>query len=328
MSLPVTPWNGQRISQPGFYSGVPLEVYHSGNRLCAGSVTLTSSGLRKIFMESEAHFYDEWVLNPDPTRPPPKISDGMILGRAAHHLMMGQPNFAREFIVTPEEMPDVDGKMKPWSLRLNSAKAWMAERAAEKRTVLTPEHGKKIEGMAERLRREPLIAQGVLSGLPEITMVTRDRETGIWLLSRPDVIPTSDGDFTDLKTIGKGLVDYGNLVRTIAERGYHQQAALCAEVWEAITGQKLKMFNFFFIETNRPYCARMVALKDATLMLGMRQNRNAIRRFVKALNSGNWPGPGGTQEMVQWIDISDAKFLAIEGELRAQGETEQQRSAA
>ena len=326
MSLVITPWNGKPIAKPGFYSGIPLEAYHSGG-LCSPNASLSSSGLRAIFTKSEAHFYDNWARNPKRNPDAEKTSEGLILGRATHHLLMGQPNFAREFVVTPETTVDAKGVAQPWTLKFNSAKKWMEERAAERRTVLTPEQVKKIEGMAERLGREPLIAQGVLSGHSEITMAWEDRETGVWLLSRPDVIPTSDGDFTDLKTIGRDIVSYGALVRAIAEHGYHQQAALCAEGWEALTGSRMKMFNFYFIETTRPYCARMVALKDAALLIGMRQNRNALHRFVKAANSGYWPGPGGTQEMVQWIDLSDAKVLAIEGELRAHGETDQQRAA-
>lgn len=327
----VTPWNGKAITKPGFYSGVPMKVYHSGE-LCrgphGGTPTLTSSLLRKIFTESEAHFYDNWVLNPNRNPDAEKVSDGMILGRATHHLMLGQEHFAREFIVTPSETPDAKGVMQPWTLRFDSAKKWMKERAAEGRTVLSPEQVDKIQGMADRMKKEPLVRAGAMSGLPEITMAWRDKQTGIWMLSRPDVIPTHSGDFTDLKTIGKGIVSYGDLVRTIAEHGYHQQAALCAEGFEAVTGERLKMFNFYFIETSRPYCARMVALKDSALLLGMRQNRNAINRFVRAMNTGYWPGPGGLQEVVQYIDLSDAKVLAIEGELRAQGERDQDRAAA
>ena len=331
MSLDVIPWNGKPITKPGFYSGVPMKVYHSGE-LCrgphGGTPTLTSSLLRTIFMESEAHFYDKWILNPDRNPDAEKVSDGMILGRAAHHLMLGQEGFAAEFVVTPERAKDAKGVEQPWSLRFDSAKAWVKDRQAEGRTVLSPEQVERIKGMADRLRKEPLAKAGAMTGLPEITVAWRDRETGIWLLSRPDVIPTHSGDFTDLKTIGKGIVSYGDLVRTIAEHGYHQQAALCAEGYEAVTGEKLKMFNFYFIETSRPYCARMVALKDSALMLGMRQNRNAINRFVRAMNTGFWPGPGGLQEAVQYIDLSDAKVVSIEGELRAHGEREPDRAAA
>jgi hypothetical protein len=217
--------------------------------------------------------------------------------------------------------------MQPWSGKFDSAKQWKADRAAEGITVLTTDQAERIKGMALRLAREPLVKQGALSGLSEITLAWPDRETGVWLLSRPDVVPTDSGDFTDLKTLGYGVVDYPNLVRTIADHGYHQQAALAAEGWKTLTGDELKSFSFYFVESRRPHCARMVMLKDSDLVLGMRQNRNAMRRFVTAMNSGHWPGPGGTQEEVQQIDLSDAKRLAIESELRRQGETDVQRAA-
>jgi hypothetical protein len=123
-------------------------------------------------------------------------------------------------------------------------------------------------------------------------------------------------------------VSYQALVRAIGEHAYHMQAALCAEGWQALTGDKLASFSFYFVESARPHCARMVTLKDSDLLLGMRQNRNAIRRFVAAMNSGHWPGPGGAQEAVLHIDLSDAKRLAIESELRLTGETDKQREEA
>ena len=325
MSLNITPWDGKPIAKAGFYSGVPMSAYHSG-RLCLGP-SLSSSGLRKIFTESEAHFYDQWPLNPEYDKDANEESEALILGRAVHHLLLGQPHFAKEFVITPSECADSKGKMQPWTLRFDSAKAWVKDRAAEGITVLSTDQAERIKGMALRLAREPLIKQGALSGLSEITMAWLDKKMGVWLLSRPDVIPTDSGDMTDLKTLGYGVVDYPNLVRTIAERGYHQQAGLAAEGFEVLTGAKLKSFSFYFVESKRPHCARMVMLKDADLVLGQRQNRNAMQRFVKSMNSGHWPGPGGTQEEVVTIDLSDTKRMAIENELRRQGEGEQQRAA-
>ena len=325
MSLNITPWDGKQITKSGFYSNVPMASYHSG-RLCIGP-SLSSSGLRTIFTKSEAHFYDQWPLNPDYDPNANEESEALILGRAVHHLLLGQPHFAKEFIIPPSETPDAKGKMQPFSLKFDSGKRWRDDALASGKTILTPPMAEKVKGMALRLAREPLIRQGALSGLSEITMAWLDKETGIWLLSRPDVIPTDSGDMTDLKTLGYGVVDYPNLVRTIAERGYHQQAGLAAEGFEALTGERLKSFSFYFVESKRPYCARMVMLKDADLVLGQRQNRNAMRRFVASMNAGHWPGPGGTQEEVVAIDLSDAKRLAIEGELRRQGETDQQRAA-
>jgi hypothetical protein len=324
MTITVTPWDGKKISKPGFYSNVDMKSYHSG-RLCAELPSLSSSALRAIFTKSEAHYFDRSPFNPK-RAPDDEDSEALLLGRATHHLLLGMPHFSHEFEFEPEKCVDAKGVLQKFSRRFDSARKYIEDRAANGVTVLTVDQGERIKGMAERLGREPLVMAGALSGLSEITMAWPSG--GVWLLSRPDVIPTDSGDFTDLKTIGRDIVSYPALVRTIGERAYHQQAALCAEGWQVLTGRKLESFCFYFVESARPHCARMVRLKDSDLLLGMRQNRNAVSRFVTAMNTGHWPGPGGTQEAVMWIDLSDGKRLAIESELRLTGETDKQREAA
>lgn len=316
MNLNIIPWDGKPISKPGFYSGVPMSSYHSG-RLCVGP-SLSSSGHRTIFTQSEAHFFDRSPLNPDHDPDADEDSESLILGRATHHLLLGQPNFLREFAVCPSITIDAKGNTVPWSLRTNAAKLWMEKRQAEGLTVLTEAMMEKIKGMALRLAREPLVKAGALDGVREITMAVIDPETRLWLLSRPDVIPTDGGDFTDVKTLGRDVVSYGALVRAIGDHGYHMQAALCGECYETLTGQKMASFSFYFIESKRPHCARMVTLKDADLILGTQQNRAARRRFIKAMNTGVWPGPGGLQDAVLRIDLSDAKRQAIKQQLAAE----------
>ena len=299
--MKITLWNGQQLSKPGFYSGVPMVVYHSG-QLCVGP-SLSSTGLRRIVNESEAHFYDKWPRNPsyDPEADQPTAS--MILGRAAHHLFLGEPKFAEDFVVTPAMTRDAKGVMQPWTLRFDSAKEWMDARAAEGRTVLTPAQVERVKGMALSLSKEPLIRAGALNGLIETTGVWQDKETGVWLQIRPDVIPTDSADIVDLKTTTS--VAYHDVVRTIGDNGYFLQAALVMEGFEAITGTKAASFSLYFIESERPYCAFLYRLADRDLDLGRRMNRAALRRFVNALNLGVWPGPGGVQHSERSIELSD-----------------------
>ena len=146
-------------------------------------------------------------------------------------------------------------------------------------------------------------------------MAWLDPATGVWCLSRPDVIPTESGDFVDLKTT-RDIVSHAALTRVIGEHAYHMQAALCREGWRVISGQGMTSFSFYFIETKRPYCARMMQVMDRALDLGERQNRMARQRFVKASNSGHWPGPGGLQEMVGMIDLADRVKDVMERDLR------------
>jgi PDDEXK-like domain of unknown function (DUF3799) len=307
--MKIEKWAGHEIDRPGVYEGVGIQQYHSG-RLCAGP-SISSSGLRTIFAESERHFYDQWPLNKD--RAEQKESEAFILGRAAHHLLLGEKFFAESFVVQPEEAPDG----RAWSGNNKTCKEWLAEQRKTGKTVLTAKMIERIKGMAVALGNEPLVRAGALNGRIECTMAWKDEETGVWLLSRPDVIPTDSGDFVDLKTTTS--VAYHDLVKTVGDYGYHQQGALVAEGYRALFGRDISSFSLYFIESNRPHCARLVQLKNEDLALGARQNRNALHRFVKAMNSGQWPGPGGLQETVQYIEMSDRMRQIAEDRIKFNG---------
>jgi hypothetical protein len=218
------------------------------------------------------------------------------------------------FVIRPDEAPDG----REWNGNNRSCKKWLAEQAAAKRTVLTSDLVERIKGMALSLGKEPLVRAGALNGQIECTMAWPDEETGVWLLARPDVIPTDSGDYVDLKSTTS--VEYGALVKTIGAFGYQQQAALVAEGHRILFGREISSFSLYFIESRRPHCARMVTLKQEDIALGNKQNRSALRRFVRAMNAGLWPGPGGNQETVQYIDISDRQRLVIEDRLKMEGE--------
>lgn len=305
-TIVVEKWDGKPISRPGIYEGVSMEAYHSG-KLCVGP-SISSSGLRKIFNYSEAHYYDSSPLNPD--RAPQKDTEAFILGRATHHLLLGESFFARDFIMQPAEAPDG----RAWNGNNGSCKKWLAEQAAAGRTVLTSDQVDAIKGMAVRLGKEPLVRTGALNGRIECTMAWPDAETGVWLLARPDVIPTDSGDFCDLKTCRS--VIYDDLVRSIGEYGYQQQGALIGEGYRVLFGQSIASFSLYFVESKRPHCARLVQLKSEDLKRGETQNRNALRRFVQSMNSGYWPPPGGNQDAVQYIELSERQQKLIDQKLQ------------
>lgn len=307
--MKIIEWNGKPITKPGIYSKVSIVVYHSG-RLCDGP-SISSSGLRTIENESEAHFYDRWPVNPKHDPDAVKESEAFILGRATHHLLLGEPRFAAEYVVRPAKYPDGSGK--DWNGNSNVCRDWLADRAKEGRTVLTEAHLERIKGMALSLSKQPMVRQGALNGHIETTMAWKDRETGVWLLNRPDVIPTESADIVDLKTTTS--VAYPDLVRTVGDYGYPQQGALVSEGYEVLTGQKIASFSLYFVESKRPHCCALVRLKDDDLELGRRQNRHALRRFVRALNTDVWPGPGGEQDQEWYVELSKRQREAAESRM-------------
>lgn len=314
MQMNIVKWSGEPISVPGIYSDIPLEVYHSG-KLCAGP-SISSSGLRTIVNESEAHYFDGSPYNPN--RAPAKDAAHFSLGRAVHHALLGEAFFTKIFVARPEKLFDPkEGKDVDWQGNRTVCKKWLAEAKSLGKTVLTAEQLDQIRGIAIALGKESLVRAGALNGKIECSLVWQDKETGVWVLARPDVIPTDSGDFVDIKTTQSVL--YNDLVRTIGDYGYHQQGALVAEGYEILTGQKISSFSLYFVESSRPYCARLVQLKDHDLALGRQLNRNALRRFVEGMNSKYWPGPGGRQDAVQYIEISERQRKVFEDRLKFEG---------
>lgn len=269
------------ITEPGIYSGVPMAIYHS-QELCDGP-SISSSGLRKIFNESPAHFYSTWDGNPD--REDGGESAAFTLGRAAHHLLLGEDEFSTLFIGRPEEIGG-----KPWQGNRTECKSWLAEQEATGRTVLKPDDIKVIRGMARSLAAHPLVKAGILNGKVEQSMVWKCKDTGLWKRARPDCIPNASGDFADLKTCVSVQTD--DIQRSIFDHGYAQQGALICEGWHAITGNTASSFSLVFVEKSAPYCARVVTLRDEDLIRAERANYAAMETFSKCLTSNEWPGPG------------------------------------
>jgi hypothetical protein len=277
---------GEVVTDPGLYTGVPIDRYHSGT-LCDGP-SVSSSGLRTIFKESPAHFWATSPLNPDAIEEPD--SDAFVLGRAAHHLLLGEDAFSLIYVMRP---PRFD------SWRTDAAKAWRAEQEAEGRTVLLPSQIEAIRGMARSLAKHPLVANGLLNGEIEQSLLWKDAQTGVWLKSRPDAIPNWSGDFCDLKTCDS--VKTEAIERAVATFGYHCQAALIGEASDVVLGQPMTSFSLVFVESKPPHCCRVVTLKDDDITRGRKQNHAALRIFARCWERGEWPGPGG----------ADAEYLGI-----------------
>lgn len=305
-------WDGKKITKPGIYSKIPLEIYHSQQLFDGPSVS--SSGLRKLFYESPAHFYDAWSGNPDRAEPEDKAH--FVLGRAVHHLVLGEPFFAKLFCSQPPQYADAKtGELKTWNYTAKVCKEWREMRLKEGRIPLTPTQIEQIKGMAISLSKHPLVKAGILRGSIERSIFFRDKDTGIWVKVRPDAIPGDSEDFADLKTIGRPVV-WENCVREIGDRGYHMQGALIRQAAREVLGIKRPTFTDVLVESKRPHCVRVVSIKDGSLDLGEKQNRWALDLMARCLKDKKWPGPGGEQEDAGHIELSERASTLIEDRLK------------
>lgn len=269
---------GEKISENGCYA-LSMEDYHA--QPCDGP-SVSSSGLRTLFMESPAHFWSDWSLNPD--REEKKDTAHFNIGRAAHHLILGESNFRRFFSVRPEEFPD-------W--RTKASQDWRAKQQLAGKTVLMPSDIEAIRMMAEQLAKQPLIQNGILNGAIEQSLIWRDAETGIWLKSRPDAIPNWSGDFGDLKTTTSVADDA--VSKTIAEFRYDMQAAMVRRAAREVLGVEMETFALIFVEKTKPFCVSIRTVPKTDIDEADLDLQVALRMVKRGLETGVWPGPGGTQ---------------------------------
>lgn len=304
--LPVRPYEGGKITEPGIYSGVPMEVYHGD---CCAGPSVSSGHLRTAESASLDEVWDDFYLNPD-RRPPPEKKH-FALGKAAHTLLLGESGFREEFLIQPDTYPDDESKK--WSGNSLSCKRWLAEAALAGKTVITSEQVEVIRGMASRLAAHPTVQTGVLNGLIEHSIFWQDEKTGLWLKARPDVIPTDSTMIADLKT--GASVQPQEVRRAITNHGYHQQMALIADGLHATTGKVFTDLVLIFVKSSRPYSINHKPLTPHAVYRGRQQNRRALDRIAEALKTGYWPGPDDDEVPASLTDWRE-KQLAFEEEHR------------
>lgn len=277
-----------KIAKAGLYTGVPMENYH-GDLAIGPSVS--SSGLRTIFTKSPAHYFTDSYLNP--LRQARTETESLALGRAAHHLLLGEEAFSTLFVVRPDDWD---------SWRTKASQEWRALQEAQGRTVLIPTQIEQIRGMARALADHPLVQEGILNGDIEQSMVWQDKETGLWLKARPDAIPTDSGNFADLKT----TVNYGwDLDRDISNYRYDMQAALVGMGYRALFGREMETFDFVFVGKAAPYCVEILEMDKEDIAHAELDLRAAINTMAWCLEHNNWFGPAGTQGDARYVHISD-----------------------
>lgn len=310
-----TKWDGNPIERPGVYDDVPMETYH-------GKLTLEDSASRSflwtLFDDSPAHAYLRHYSNPDRDEESPTESEALLLGRAAHHMLLGEAAFEAHFVFHPETYPEgavypsMIGAEKPWTFGAKWCKAWRAEQQERRRAVLKPAHMDAIRGMANGLYANPLVRAGILNGHIETTLVARDPRTGIWLKIRPDAVPTDGPDTADMKTCAD-ISDEG-IEKAIGDTGIFLQGAMTRRVM-SLLGMEFASFSPVFIEKKAPFCCRVKTLTDSDLDLGDKVLDAALELYKRCLDRCVWPGPGGEQTDAEYAQMSPWKRGRIERQL-------------
>jgi hypothetical protein len=290
--MKIKKWDGKPIGKPGIYSGIPINVYHSANACIEPSIS--STGLRKIFKDSPRHYFATSPYNPE--RKDDDETSALTLGRAAHHLLLGEGDFRKYFAVRPEIYNG-----QKWHASRLECKGWIKETETTGRTILSPSQAENIKGIVEALTSDPAFKAGCLDGNIELSWFWKDTKTGVWLKARPDANPTGDLSFVDLKLTRS--TEWQSLQYAIRDYGYWQQAGLVASACEAVAERPMDSFSLMFVESTYPHDIEFVMLKEHEIKRGQAANRLALDTFAACLKSDRWPGRRGDRAEPAWIEM-------------------------
>jgi hypothetical protein len=250
-----------KISAPGWHDGISSDDYHSGT-ICDGP-SISASGLKKIALDCPAIYWAESALNPKRELKETKALD---FGKAAHCLMLGEPTFAAEFIISPYD--DFRGK---------EARAWRDEQT---KTIVSATDLDIIKAMAAELKATPYAARAFTNGTPERSYFTKDKETGIWLKARPDWLPSDPSKRFVVEYKTAASVKPDKFGYQAFDLGYDLQAALMLDVIEAVHGYRPLGIAHVVQMKAAPYLCSVQYFTPDQLLRGRRMYRAALRTFA------------------------------------------------
>jgi len=286
-----------RVNEPGAYR-MSMALYHSQD-VCPGP-SVSSTGIRKAALQSPLAFWKTSDLNPN-RYPPKEESDALILGKAAHCLILGDEVFADNFAYVPSDAPRRPTSVQvaafertgKWSDAAAEAGPWWQafEKEAAGRSLLTAEQVTRIGYMAENLQALPEAREALIGDLTEISMIWQDEITGLWVKSRPDCIPSNGVDFGDLKTFSPKSSDLIlSAQRAVTDHGYAVQMAMAVEGAERIFGHTATRCALIFTQTTEPYEAVPIMLDEEAIHWGRVLFRDGLDKIAHGLKTGEWPG--------------------------------------
>lgn len=239
--------------------------------------SLSSSVAKLLLARSPRHAWCAHPrLNPDFQ---PKADDKFDLGSAAHDMLLRGGDAIR-VIDAP------DWTSKPARTAREEA------RQAGLVPMLAP-HYERVTAMVraarEQLANHPDAAGAFTNGLPEITLIWREKSAGIWCRAKLDWQPNKGKVFDDYKTTSASAWP-GAWSRTAFGIGADIQAAFYRRGIRAVLGIANPTFRFVVQEAEPPYALSVMEFGAEAMELADRKVEEAIRLWATCLKSGSWPG--------------------------------------
>ena len=308
--------------QLGLTAGVPERLYHRG--VVDGEESLSQSGMKTLLSATPQHFWHA-IHHPEDRKQKKEFD----LGSCVHSRVLGVDSGIVEIRRGPDRHSRYGDGAPYESFRTRDAQEKRDYAYAEGLTPILAKDVQRADRMEQVLRRHGLASELLDpdAGVPEVTAIARDPESGVLLRGRFDFL-RHDQRAVDLKTVGR-VAGAGPAVfsRSGYDYGYYLQAATYLHI-AALCGVELTRFDFVVQEVVPPYAVSVVHFGAASLQLGRLRMRQAIDLYAECAAAGDWPGwPDASVEIdVPFWALRDLETSTTEVEgtpLRRSGHTDQ-----
>lgn len=203
-------------------------------------------------------------------------------------------------VLTPEELEKAS-QPKPWNWNSKTCEQWRQSQSPGVE-VIAPDTLAGARLALKELQDRPEV-QELLSGKAQTQVGLRYdfgenlhgvRGFKVQSKSLIDIVPDRRGKWGwclgDLKET-LYLDDIDQVERTIYSKGYHAQAALYLDAWNALSGENREGFVFPFQLSAPPHEVAIVELDPSAIKTGREWYLAAIRKWAETVTSGKWTSP-------------------------------------
>lgn len=212
----------------------------------------------------------------------------MEFGTLVHSAVLKPKSFPSSYHLQPETYPaKVKGEtvQKKWNYGADYCNEWLASHSD--RQVVTNDELERAAKIRESLLKLEEFSSALAMGKTEVSFFRKDKETGLMLKCRVDLIVTDDSNHTwlfDLKKVQSGCATIDEFSKSCWNYGYDIQAASYLE----ITGAS--KFVFVPFDDKEPFDCCQFEASQSMIATGYRRWRNLLDRYAICVRENKWPG--------------------------------------
>lgn len=198
----------------------------------------------------------------------------MDLGTLIHSAIL-EPNIPLDQVAAVSPFPD---------FRTKVAQEWKADQREMGKMIATDEDIRAASGCEQVFSEDyaQRFAGGYKTEVAVFGMIGATQIKGMI-----DLVPDGLDLLVDLKTTAR-IGSLFDITRTIISRGYHWQAALYLDLWNAATGEKRTRFVICFIEVTEPHESAWVEVSPELIEAGRAGYMNALAKWQSCVAIDVW----------------------------------------